>query len=90
VKRRPFSGSSLTARSSINEETPLGWVSTNGGSPETVTLSLYTRDRQLEFKFGGTAHVDVQTRSGLRCHSRRLRTPRVVSRGKQLESKTGR
>jgi len=40
VKRRPFNGNSLIARSSITAERAAGWVSTSAGSSETVTVSV--------------------------------------------------
>ncbi len=39
LKRRPFSGSSLMARSSSTLETAAGSVSATGAAPETVTVS---------------------------------------------------
>jgi hypothetical protein len=40
VNRLPFTGRSVSARSSRTSDTALGWVSTSGGAPETVTVSL--------------------------------------------------
>ena len=40
MKRRPSSGNSSIARLSTSEETALDWVSTKGGSLETVICSL--------------------------------------------------
>ena len=73
------------ARSSISAESPLGWLSTNGGSPETVIVFFGSGDGQFEGEFRGAAYIHMQAWRGLRRHSRRFGTGRIVSRREQFE-----
>jgi hypothetical protein len=86
VKRRPFSGRSLIAFSSMTVEMELGTISTNGGAPEMVTVSRAPARAKLDFCYAADVHVILGC--DLRRHALDLCAGGVVAGRKKFESES--